>query len=80
MALTDREFQQLKRIADALDRAYPKIDASFSDPGTGANAMRRLSERPAYTYATTPRNFQDLFRGEGDHLLHDDGHEGEDID
>ncbi len=84
--------RQLKRIADALDRAYPVTDTAYSDPEVEQTA-RRLSETPlSFSGIHEPRrrtnHYGDLRhpevdrypKPEGDHILHDDGHEGEELE
>lgn len=63
--MADGVEQQLKRIADALERAYPPVEVSFADvPWASTRLARRLVERV-----------------EGDdYLLHDDEREGGDVE
>ncbi len=74
----------LKRIADALDRAYPVGDDTFD---IGPIANRRLVEPKAPMsgmYASARAGLVHEWRiypiPEGDHILHDDGHEGEELE
>ena len=60
----------LKRIADAMDRAHPSQDISFALD----------VDNTAITPKMLKRLFEPFPNGEGDHALHDDEHEGEDIE
>ena len=60
----------IKRIADALDRAHPNQDISF-----GLDV-----DNTAITPKLLKRLIEPFPNGEGDHVLHDDEHEGEDVE
>jgi hypothetical protein len=91
LSATDRAL--LKRIADAVDRAYPKPEQSFASGGLIPSDTMRLME-PDSGYVLSKAEVQEhgerflkhlaeqnLPAAEGDHLLDPDAdHTGDDVE
>lgn len=76
VSLDDETKYLIRALVRAVDRIAPPeaADVSFAD------APKRLVEKHVGQVEYGGRKYQLIMEGEGDYLLHDDGHEGDELE